>query len=114
MDEALLRARLAAEGLEASSWGNAPFDHYSEHRHPYDKVLVAAAGSITFHLPELGRDVALEAGDRLELPTGTLHGADVGARGVTCLEAHLAAGTLEGAPERVPGWGEVADEVAGE
>ena len=44
VDEARLRARLAAEGLEASSWGNAPFDHYSEHRHPYDKVLVAAAG----------------------------------------------------------------------
>ena len=105
MDEAELRTRLATEGLDAHSWGNGPFDHYGEHRHPYDKVLVAAAGSITFHLPELGRDVLLATGDRLDLPTGTLHGADVGAEGVTCLEAHLPAGTFEGAPEHIPGWG---------
>lgn len=104
MAEADLRARLVAEGLEPQTWGNGPFDHYGEHRHPYDKVLVAAAGSITFHLPELGRDVLLETGDRLELPTGTLHGADVGARGVTCLEAHLPAGTFDLEPEHIPGW----------
>lgn len=105
MDESELRARLSAEGLEAHVWGNGPFDHYGEHRHPYDKVLVAAAGSITFHLPELGRDVLLSAGDRLDLPTGTLHGADVGADGVTCLEAHLPAGTFAQSPEHHPGWG---------
>ncbi|MEX1345177.1 MAG: cupin [Candidatus Limnocylindrales bacterium] len=109
MGEAELRGRLAVEGLEAQTWGNGPFDHYGEHRHPYDKVLVAAAGSITFHLPELGRDVLLRAGDRLELPTGTLHGADVGAEGVTCLEAHLPAGSFEGVPEHLPGWGEERD-----
>ncbi len=101
-----MRARLVAEGLEPQSWGNGPFDHYGEHRHPYDKVLVAAEGSITFHLPELKRDLTLAAGDRLELATGTLHGADVGAAGVTCLEAHLPAGTFEGAPQHIPGWAE--------
>lgn len=106
MGEAELRVRLATEGLEAHTWGNGPFDHYGEHRHPYDKVLVAAEGSITFHLPELGRDVVLDAGDRLELPSGTLHGADVSAAGVTCLEAHLPEGTFEGAPEYIRGWGE--------
>jgi hypothetical protein len=108
MEEASLRALLAAEGLDAHTWGNGPFDHYGEHRHPYDKVLVAVAGSITFHLPELERDVLLEAGDRLELPTGMLHGADVGADGVTCLEAHLPAGTFDGASEHVPGWASAA------
>ena len=110
MREDRLRARLAAEGLDPSSWGNDPFDHYGEHRHPYDKVLVAAAGSITFHLPELERDVTLAAGDRLELPEGTLHGADVGADGVTCLEAHLPGGTLQGAPRSDPGWGTLESE----
>ncbi|MGB8713601.1 MAG: hypothetical protein WCD50_10825 [Onishia taeanensis] len=110
MGEDRLRARLAAEGLDPSSWGNGPFDHYGEHRHPYDKVLVAAAGSITFHLPELGSDVTLEAGDRLELPEGTLHGADVGADGVTCLEAHLPGGTFGAAPRHDPGWGKVKSE----
>ena len=105
MDEAALRHRLVGEGLDASSWGNGPYDHYPEHRHAYDKVLVAAAGSIVFHLPELARDVLLEAGDRLDLPAGTLHGADVGEAGVTCLEAHLPAGSLGGEPERIAGWG---------
>ena len=98
MSETELRARLAAEGLEAQAWGNGPRDVYAQHRHPYDKVLVAAAGSITFHLPELGSDVMLATGDRLELPHGTLHGATVGSEGVTCLEAHLPAGSFEGAP----------------
>ena len=99
-----VRARLAAEGLTASAWGNGPFDRYAAHRHDYDKVLVAAAGAITFHLLELGRDVLLSAGDRLDLPAGTLHGADVGPDGVTCLEAHLGAGSLGPLPEHLPGW----------
>ena len=105
MGERALRDRLAGEGFQAQTWGNGPFDTYGEHRHAYDKVLVAASGSITFHLPELGRDVILAADDRLELPAGTLHGASVGTAGVTCLEAHLPAGTFEGAPEHIPGWG---------
>jgi hypothetical protein len=105
MTEQLLRRRLAEEGLAASAWGNGPFDHYGEHRHAYDKVLVAAAGSITFHLPELGRDVRLDTGDRLHLPADTLHGADVGPDGVTCLEAHLPAGALGQEPTHLAGWG---------
>ena len=105
MGEPELRARLAGEGLSAQAWGNAPHDVYGEHRHSYDKVLVAAAGSITFHLPELRRDVTLDAGDRLDLPAETLHGADVGPDGVTCLEAHLPAGSLAAVPELHAGWG---------
>lgn len=105
MGESTLSRRLADEGLSASSWGNGPFDHYAEHRHPYAKVLVATAGSITFHLPELGRDVELDTGDRLNLPAGILHGADVGPAGVTCLEAHLPAGSLAGELEHLSGWG---------
>jgi hypothetical protein len=68
-------------------------------------VLVAVAGSITFHLPELDRDVILKSGDRLDLPAVTAHGGDVGAAGVTCLEAHLAAGALGGEPEHIQDWG---------
>ena len=109
MGERALHARLAGEGLDASSWGNGPCDHYAEHRHAYDKVLVAATGSITFHLPELGRDVELLTGDRLDLPAHTLHGADVGAAGVTCLEAHLPAGSLGPEPEHRSGWADSTD-----
>ena len=100
-----LASRLAAEGLSASEWGNGPGYTYAAHRHAYDKVLVARAGSITFHLTELGRDVELLSGERLELPADTLHGATVGAQGVICLEAHASAGSLGPAPLHLTqGW----------
>jgi hypothetical protein len=53
---------------------------------------VVAAGSIRFGLADGPRD--LEAGDRLELVAGTAHDAVVGRSGVTCLEAHLPAGSV--------------------
>ncbi|HEY7023827.1 MAG TPA: hypothetical protein VH371_02565 [Candidatus Limnocylindrales bacterium] len=100
-----LAARLRSEGLDPSGWGNGPGDVYAPHRHGYDKVLVATSGSVTFHLPDLGRDVTLNEGERLELPAGTTHGATVGSRGVQCLEAHLPAGTLAADPRHFErGW----------
>ncbi|MDQ3406822.1 MAG: hypothetical protein M3472_01495 [Chloroflexota bacterium] len=81
-------------GQSASTWSNGPGDHYPEHRHDYDKVLVAASGSITFRLTEGGESIELRTGDRLDLPAGTLHGADVGPSGVSCRETHLPRGTL--------------------
>jgi quercetin dioxygenase-like cupin family protein len=99
-----VRELLDAEGIDVSAWSNGPFDRYAEHRHAYDKVLVATEGAITFHLTELGRHVLLRATDRLHLPAGTLHGADVGADGVTCLEGHLPAGSLGLTVEHVPSW----------
>jgi quercetin dioxygenase-like cupin family protein len=97
-----LRERLRTEGLDASEWGNGPGDIYAAHRHDYDKVLVAAHGAITFRLNEIDRDVELRTGDRLELPAGTLHSATVGSDGVSCLEAHLPAGSLIAEPRHVP------------
>ena len=93
-DQAGLIARLRAEGLDASAWGNGPGDRYAPHEHGFDKVLVVAAGSIRFGLPERGETVDLAIGDRLDLPAGTVHDATVGPDGVTCLEAHAPAGTL--------------------
>jgi quercetin dioxygenase-like cupin family protein len=93
-------ARLSAEGLVASSWSNGPRDRYSAHEHDYDKVIVVGSGSITFGLPEAGVAIALEAGDRLELPAGTRHDAVVGDGGVTCVEAHLPAGAVRTAAHR--------------
>jgi quercetin dioxygenase-like cupin family protein len=87
-------ARLRDEGLSASPWSNAPGDRYAAHDHGYDKVLVVAAGSITFGVPDLGQAIELVEGDRLELPAGTSHDALVGPHGVTCLEAHLPRGSL--------------------
>jgi mannose-6-phosphate isomerase-like protein (cupin superfamily) len=96
-----LRADLLSEGrlphdagLSASRWSNGPHDRYGAHRHDYDKVLVVESGSIQFGLPELDRSADLAAGERLDLPAGTLHSADVGPRGVSCLEVHLPPGSL--------------------
>ena len=100
-----LEARLRDEGLDPYEWGNGPGDVYAPHSHGYDKVLVATSGSIVFHLPDLGRDMELGTGERLELPAGTVHAATVGSRGVTCLEAHLPAGSLARDPRHLaPGW----------
>jgi hypothetical protein len=98
-----LEARLRAEGLDAGAWGNGPGDRYAPHEHGYDKVLVCVQGSIRFGLPASGRAVDLAVGDRLDLPSGTRHDAIVGREGVTCLEAHLPAGRLEGLRRRPAG-----------
>lgn len=79
---------MADEGLDPYSWSNGPFDTYSAHSHGYDKVIYVVRGSITFGLPELGQELKLKAGDRLDLPAGVVHNATVGAEGVICLEGH--------------------------
>lgn len=86
-DERALRARFAAQNLEPYAWGNPPGDVYAPHSHPYHKVLMVLRGSITFGLPDEGRYLTLHAGDRLDLPPGVVHDAQVGEQGVTCLEA---------------------------
>ncbi|HMZ06943.1 MAG TPA: hypothetical protein PK078_04935 [Anaerolineales bacterium] len=76
------------EGLDPYAWSNGPFDIYAAHTHSYDKVIYIVQGSITFGLPELGQTLTLKAGDRLDLPAGVVHNANVGAEGVVCLEGH--------------------------
>lgn len=84
-DRDAMDAWFREQGLSPRWWGNPPGDTYGRHAHEYHKVLLCAEGSITFHTP--GGDVALAPGDRLDLKPGTEHGATVGPRGVTCVEA---------------------------
>jgi uncharacterized protein YjlB len=86
--QAMLWKLMAEEGLSPYTWSNGPYDVYSAHSHSYNKVIYVAQGSITFGLPELGKELNLKAGDRLDLPAGIVHDATVGAQGVICLEAH--------------------------
>lgn len=79
---------MVEEGLNPYSWSNSAFDLYAAHTHARHKVLYVVQGSITFGLPEEGKFFTLQAGDRLDLPAGTLHNAQVGANGVTCLESY--------------------------
>jgi quercetin dioxygenase-like cupin family protein len=89
--------------MDPSSWSNGPGDRYAPHRHDYDKVLVVSTGSVRFGLPGSGDAVDLEVGDRLDLPAGTTHDAVVGPSGVTCLEAHLPAGSMASPHRRAAG-----------
>ena len=86
--ESTLWQIMAKEGLNLYSWSNGPHDIYSAHAHGYNKVIYVVRGSITFRLPELGQKLTLKAGDRLDLPAGTVHDAMVGPQGVVCLEGH--------------------------
>lgn len=86
--QSALSQRMADEGLSPYSWSNGPHDIYAAHSHSYDKVIYVVRGGITFGLPELGKQLTLKAGDRLDLPAGVVHDAHVGAQGVVCLEAH--------------------------
>ncbi len=87
--EELLLAIMTEQGLNPYSWSNGPDDVYSAHKHEYNKVIYVVRGSITFGLPLLKKQIILHAGDRLDLPAGTVHDAQVGADGVVCLEGHV-------------------------
>jgi mannose-6-phosphate isomerase-like protein (cupin superfamily) len=76
----------SAEGCSpARSWSNGPGDTYGAHEHARPKVLFCLEGSIVFHTND--SDIALSAGDRLDLPAGTAHAATVGPDGCECVEA---------------------------
>jgi len=83
--EDLLR-RLEAEAHSCYSWSNGPDYEYAAHSHEYRKILYCVSGSIRFDLPAQGRAIELAAGQRLDLPPGTVHSAQVGPDGVTCIE----------------------------
>jgi quercetin dioxygenase-like cupin family protein len=79
---------MSDEGLSPYSWSNGPHDRYTAHSHSYNKVIYVVQGSITFGLPDLGKQLNMKASDRLDLPAGVVHDAVVGGQGVVCLEAH--------------------------
>lgn len=83
--QAEIRRIFENENLSPSTWSNGPGDKYSAHSHGYHKVLYCLQGSIVFNVE--GESVNLKPGDRLEIPPGTSHSADVGPDGVSCMEA---------------------------
>jgi quercetin dioxygenase-like cupin family protein len=80
-----VEARLRVEADHCYQWSNGPGAVYAVHHHPYRKILYVAEGSITF-TPAGRSPIEMRAGDRLDLPPGTAHGAIVGSEGVACWE----------------------------
>lgn len=77
--------KLESEADGCYSWSNGPNHSYAPHSHTYRKILYCVEGSIRFDV-EGGESFDLRAGDRLELAPGTVHSAQVGPGGVTCIE----------------------------
>ena len=82
---ARVEARLLKEADHCYQWSNGPGFEYETHSHPYRKILYVERGAIIF-TPAGGQPIAMTAGDRMDLPAGTPHGAIVGPDGVTCWE----------------------------
>ena len=80
--------RLRSLGVVPSAWSNGPGDRYGAHEHATTKLLVCAAGSITFLVGDDRMPAELRAGEGFELPAGTRHAAVVGPDGCTCVEGH--------------------------
>ena len=87
-DAGSVAERLRDEGVEPHAWSNGPGDRYGVHSHDYTKLLLCAAGSITFMVGPDAVAVELQPGDGFILPPGTLHAAIVGPGGCTCVEGY--------------------------
>ena len=86
---AAARERLQDAGVQPHAWSNEAGDRYAAHQHATTKLLICAAGSITFMVGPDARPVTLEAGEGFVLPAGIRHEAVVGPHGCTCVEGHL-------------------------
>jgi hypothetical protein len=85
---ASVERRLRDEGVDPYAWSNGPDDRYGRHAHRYTKILMCAAGSITFLVGDEETPIELRAGEGFVLRAGTDHAAVVGPAGCTCLEGH--------------------------
>lgn len=75
LSEAVLRRQLEAEGYRVARYVYPPGTRFDEHTHAVDKIDAVLAGRFRMSMGK--RSVVLEAGDRLAVPCGTPHSAEV-------------------------------------
>jgi quercetin dioxygenase-like cupin family protein len=73
--EAALRRAIEAQGYRVSRWVYPPGTRFDAHTHEVDKIDAVVSGR--FRMTMEGQSVVLEAGDRLAVPCGTVHSAEV-------------------------------------
>tara|TARA_B100001248_G_scaffold178013_1_gene135249 strand:+ start:1826 stop:2131 length:306 start_codon:yes stop_codon:yes gene_type:complete len=66
-----MKMLLFAEGLKFEEEVYPAQAHMGPHKHPFDEVRMVISGSMIFNLS--GNKVLLRAGDRIEIPSNTLH-----------------------------------------
>ena len=84
-----LVSELDEQELRIFHWSSPPEGLFAGHTHGYHKIIFVIDGSIKFDFPTRHQSIDLHVGDRLDLPAGVRHSAEVGADGVKCLEAHV-------------------------
>ena len=86
LSESNLRRRLETEGFAVTRYLYPPGTRFPEHTHPFDKKDAVLSGR--FRLTMNGQSMLLEAGDRLLIPRGMVHSAEVvGSEPVISLDA---------------------------
>ena len=77
-----LHDRLEAEGYKPKAWCDPPATYYPRHEHTAAEIRWIVTGGMTFQFgvkeAQQG-EITLVAGDRLEVPAGTIHSATTGA-----------------------------------
>jgi quercetin dioxygenase-like cupin family protein len=80
-----LVALLANKNVKATRWVGEEFEDFEQHEHEYDKQLWCVEGSIVVVIND--KEITLQAGDTLDIPSGTDHKAKAGFSGVVCYES---------------------------
>ena len=77
---------LESRGIDAERWTAEGDEEFTPHMHPLDKRLWCAEGSITLTING-NKNMALQAGDALDIPAYTVHQAVAGFAGCVCYES---------------------------
>lgn len=75
LTEEALREKLESSGYSVTRYVYPPGTTFGDHTHPMDKVDAVVSGRFRMGTPD--GEVVLEAGDRLVVPAGTVHSAEV-------------------------------------
>lgn len=73
--EAALRRAIEAQGYRVARYVYPLGTRFEDHAHDVDKIDAVVSGR--FRMTMGGKSVVLEAGDRLAVPRGTVHSAEV-------------------------------------
>jgi mannose-6-phosphate isomerase-like protein (cupin superfamily) len=80
MNEQQLTAQLRREGFTHTCvWEDSPNAFYPEHTHPMETAHIILEGQMAVTMG--GKSQTFYAGDRCDVPAGTIHSAKMGARG---------------------------------
>jgi quercetin dioxygenase-like cupin family protein len=75
-----LEKQLHSEGFRHTYvWEDSPNQRYSDHTHPVETAHIILEGEMTLTMD--GRSSTYRAGERCDVPAGTIHAAHIGPAG---------------------------------